>query len=202
MENVWVTADLHFDHDAILKHCSRPFKNTEEMNDYMIDLWNAKINKHDHVYIIGDFAFKNHVKFINALKGQKHLIIGSHDSMSSEVYKRFITVDYQKQIKYKDRYFVMSHCPLRTWENCFRGNIQLVGHCHGRMNFYNLTFDIGVDTHDYSPYNMDEVMEMVNKKEIEMQKEHRIVLNEKGEKIFYQDDVKYLEYLVQKSRKE
>ena len=36
MPKWFFTADLHFDHDAILKHCDRPFKNILEMNIALI----------------------------------------------------------------------------------------------------------------------------------------------------------------------
>ena len=194
-ERVWITADTHFQHEGVIKHCNRPFKSVQEMNEQLIKNWNELVDKKDHVYILGDFAFKDHLKFIMALKGRKHLIIGSHDGMSAEVLKHFVTVNEMKQIKYKGRYFCLTHCPMRTWEDCFRGNVHLHGHCHGRLISYNLSFDVGVDTHNYKPYNMDEILEIVKKREIEMIKSHRI-LEVDGKRQYYQDDVRYLEYLL------
>ena len=197
-ENVWVTADTHLGHESILKHCNRPFKNVQEMDDFIIEKWNSKISKQDHVYIVGDFAFNNHAKYLGALKGRKHLIVGSHDSMSSDCLKRFVTVSEQKQIKYQGRFFILSHCPLRTWESCFRGNVHLFGHCHNRMKTYNLSFDIGVDANNYIPFNMNDVIDMVNSREKEMEINHRIITGEDGKKQYFQDDVKYLEFLMEK----
>lgn len=200
-ERVWVTSDTHFGHESIIKYCNRPFKTIQEMDEYIIEKWNSMIQKQDHVYIIGDFAFNNHMKYIDALKGRKHLILGNHDSMSAECYKRFVTVSEQKQIKYQNHYFVLSHCPLRNWTNSYRGTTCLFGHVHGRIKTYNLSFDIGMDTHNYIPYNMDEIIKMVNDREKEMKKNHRIV-EESGKKTYYQDDVKYLEFIIEKLRQE
>lgn len=199
-ERVWVTADTHFHHESIIKHCNRPFKNIEEMNETLVSNWNELIDKRDHVYILGDFAFKDHLKYIQSLKGKKHLIVGSHDSMSSEILKHFVTVSEMKQIKYKGRFFCLTHCPMRTWEDCFRGNVHLHGHCHGRLKSYNLSFDIGVDNNDYKPFNMDEIIKMVNEREKEMLKTHRIIEGKNGEKQYFQDDVKYLEFIIEKMK--
>ena len=200
-ERVWVTADTHFGHESIIKHCNRPFKTIQEMDEYIIEKWNSMIEKYDHVYILGDFAFNNHLKYINALKGRKHLILGNHDSMSAECLKRFVTVSEEKQIKYQNRYFILSHCPFRNWTNSYRGSAHLFGHVHGRIKTYNLSFDIGMDTHSYIPYNMDEVMKMLKDREEMMEKQHRIVADESGKKTYYQDDVKYLEFIIEKLRK-
>ena len=149
MENVWITSDTHFGHESVLKHCNRPFKNIQEMDEYIINKWNSMIHKHEHVYIIGDFAFKDHMKYINSLNGKKHLIVGNHDAMNKECLNRFESVSEQKLIKYNNRFFVLNHCCMRTWDDCHRGNIHLFGHSHNRIETYNLSFDVGMDTNNY-----------------------------------------------------
>ena len=200
-ERVWVTSDTHFGHEGIIKHCNRPFENVKEMDEYIIEKWNSMIHRHDHVYIVGDFAFNNHSKYISALKGKKHLIVGSHDSMSSSCLSRFVTVSEQKQIKYKGRYYILSHCPLRTWEGAQKGNVQLFGHCHNRMKTYNLSFDIGMDTNNYLPYNMEDIKKIVDEREKVMKSQHRIIVDSRGDKQYFQDDIKYLEFLLNKGAK-
>ena len=70
MENVWFTSDLHFMHKHILEHCpDRRLKikdcvlsnniDIKEHDEWLIDLWNRTINKHDRIYILGDFSFGN-----------------------------------------------------------------------------------------------------------------------------------------------
>jgi calcineurin-like phosphoesterase family protein len=202
MENIWFIADTHFNHQSILKHCNRPFANIEEMNEKIIENWNSVINKHDRVYIIGDFAFSNHAKFADKLKGKKHLIKGNHDEMSQECYSRFESVSQIKEIFINKKMFVLCHFPLRTWSECHHGSINLFGHCHGREQTNNLSFDIGVDTNNFMPYSYENIMNMVEKREEEMKRVHRIILNKDNKKHplqYFQDDVQYWQFIYKKA---
>ena len=52
-------ADTHFDHANMLKFEpeARPFLNVDDMNEAIIENWNAKVKPGDEVYILGDFCF-------------------------------------------------------------------------------------------------------------------------------------------------
>ena len=50
---IWVTADLHLNHQGILKTC-RKFNSIEEHNEYIIQQYNSVVGKDDLVYILGD----------------------------------------------------------------------------------------------------------------------------------------------------
>ena len=54
---VFFTADLHIGHANIIKLNKRPFKTIEEMDNALIDNWNAKVTPNDTVYILGDVFF-------------------------------------------------------------------------------------------------------------------------------------------------
>jgi len=41
MRNIWFTADFHFGHFNIIRYCNRPFGNTQEMDDVVIERMNA-----------------------------------------------------------------------------------------------------------------------------------------------------------------
>lgn len=55
----WYLSDLHLGHGNIIKYCSRPFKDVDQMNTVLIDNCNSRIKDGDIVYHIGDFCFKN-----------------------------------------------------------------------------------------------------------------------------------------------
>ena len=55
-ERVWFVSDLHLSHKNIIKYCSRPFDNVNQMNEILIQNWNKKIGVEDRVFVLGDFA--------------------------------------------------------------------------------------------------------------------------------------------------
>ena len=68
--NVFFTADLHLGHDNIRRHCHRPFGTVEEMDEAIIANWNGAVASKDLVYIVGDFAWRNHGHHLARLKGK------------------------------------------------------------------------------------------------------------------------------------
>ena len=89
MSKTYLVSDTHFNHSNIIKDCSRPFSNIEEMNKVIIDNWNNIVDKEDTVYHLGDFGFgtKEELKEIfDKLNGKKYLIMGNHDRRVGKKY--------------------------------------------------------------------------------------------------------------------
>jgi len=63
-DKLWFTADNHFFHENIIKFCERPFKNVEDMNQKLIQNWNAVVTKDSDVIIAGDFIHSGRVENI------------------------------------------------------------------------------------------------------------------------------------------
>jgi calcineurin-like phosphoesterase family protein len=64
-------ADPHFYHKNIIGYENRPFKDVYEMNDVIIENWNAVVKKQDKVFLAGDISFGNKIvteAIINQLK--------------------------------------------------------------------------------------------------------------------------------------
>ncbi len=161
------TADTHFNHNNIRVFCNRPFATMEEMDAKLIENWNNKITKKDEVYILGDFAWKNHCHFIMALNGKKHLILGNHDKASSIVYKNFTSVNQILQKAFDKTLVIMCHFPMRSWNGRVHGSWHLFGHVHGRLNndLYPRTYDVGIDNNNYTPIEWTELKNIIINRE-------------------------------------
>ena len=175
---IWFTSDTHYGHTNILKYCNRPFKNVNEMNNEMMSRWNNVVNDEDTVYHLGDFAFSRDLEFtlniLNSLKGNKVLITGNHDrKMPSEIKRRFAFVTNYYEFKVQDdeanrgtQLIVMMHYAMRIWNKSHYGAWQLYGHSHGTLSDdpNALAIDVGVDCHNYTPINYEQIKEIMKKK--------------------------------------
>ena len=167
---VWFTADTHFSHKNILKHCpKRAEAGNYDIDDvvahdkWLIDKWNSTIGKKDTVYILGDFAFcsADEVrKLMGRLKGNKFRILGNHDKSSEHLEGYFKQITQQKLINFKkDNYDFLEedflvfccHYAMVVWPQKHYGCVQCHGHSHGNLDSYNddstdLRVDVGLDS--------------------------------------------------------
>ena len=75
---VFFTSDTHFGHNGIIECTHRPFKNSDEMDEALIALWNQTVGPNDIVFHLGDFCWGGTQKWVEILKrlnGVKYLII-------------------------------------------------------------------------------------------------------------------------------
>jgi len=149
--NVFFTADQHYEHQLMLK--KRNFASIEEMNETMIEKHNSVVGRRDIVYIVGDFAWKNHWKFVSRLNGKKVLILGSHDKMNQGTLAQFTEVSKYREISVEGQRIVLFHNPIESWEGMYRRVWHFYGHSHGRTieTRDRLRCDVGVDVWDYQP---------------------------------------------------
>jgi calcineurin-like phosphoesterase family protein len=156
------TADNHWGHYNIIKHCNRPWS-IEDHDDALVARWNAVVSKRDIVYHLGDFAMFKSIPGVDRMKayrklrmrlnGKIHLVLGNHDRMSSEVYDTFTEVyPGLKEITIEKQKITLCHYPMRSWNCSFHGAWNLHGHVHGRMEGtkYGLIQDMGVDVPDWN----------------------------------------------------
>lgn len=89
LRNIWLTSDTHFGHDNIIKYCDRPFKNADEMDEFIMTKWNETIKPGDKVYHLGDVYFgkkqKDWGSFFSKLQGSKRLLLGNHDNGKDKI---------------------------------------------------------------------------------------------------------------------
>ena len=137
------------------------------MNEILIENWNKIVQGGDHVYILGDFAWKNHARYIHVLKGKKYLIVGSHDRMHQECLRLFTEVHPGLLIRnFNGTQFNLSHCAPLVWEKSHYGSIALYAHSHGRITEHDdrRRMDVGVDIHAYRPISLEFILFIMQKR--------------------------------------
>lgn len=101
----------------------RPFSTLDEMHSTFKENWNGTVTNADNVYLDGDAVWKtndNAIALVSTLKGNKHLILGNHDSTKDARYTQLFTeiVPY-KEISDKafgqDFRVILSHFPIMFW---------------------------------------------------------------------------------------
>jgi len=176
---IFFTADTHFCHENIIRHCKRPFGSVDEMNRVLIDNWNSRVHSGDDVYILGDFMYKGNGRDANTilsqLRGRKYLVRGNHeryvddpefDKSAFEWIKDYYVLTYEK------RKMVLFHYPIISWDGSFHGSIHLYGHVHNNGLQYpdfgeklemlgKAAVNVGVDVTDFSPVSVAQIFEMV-----------------------------------------
>ncbi len=163
---LYIIADTHFNHENIIKYCNRPFKNSQEMNQYIISKWNSVVKPEDTVIHLGDVGFGTTEEMkllIGTLNGKKILIRGNHDLRRgingwkevgfSEVYKDKIEINN----------LVLTHYPIELPEE----RINIFGHIHDKPldEKYNKNnhFCVSCDVIDYTPITIEEIKNRMNK---------------------------------------
>lgn len=176
---IWVTADLHLCHRNILKYCNRPFDNIYQHDEVLITNWNSVVKNEDHVYCLGDFGLgspKRLASLAEKLHGKIYLIKGNHDksTIKSPCVERF---EWIKDVHFltiqeagKTHEFFLSHYSHRVWPKSHHGTVHLFGHSHGNlMPEYN-QIDVGVDSHNFFPINVSQIVQRVKKQNEELDK--------------------------------
>jgi calcineurin-like phosphoesterase family protein len=174
---LWWTSDTHLDHENIIKYCNRPFKNKDEMNEYLIERWNSVVDQHDVVWHLGDILFSDRAHLLYRLNGTIHLVLGNHDHLKdlekSKAIHRFDSVQTYKEINYvhengDKQNIVMFHYGLRTWHHDLRGTWMLYGHSHNELPAYGKSVDVGVDNPlwGFTPVSYEQLKKFMEKQPI------------------------------------
>jgi calcineurin-like phosphoesterase family protein len=175
MSNVFFTGDTHFGHSknkhgygGIIHHANRPFTSIEEHDQFIMDQWNKTVGQKDTIYILGDFAWRNHNHYIGGLQGKKIMITGSHDKMNQDSIRLFTEYHEGMLVRTVNKIpFVLTHCAMLVWERSHYGAINLHGHSHQRLEERDdvRRMDIGIDgAVNYSPWNIDFIIYKMSEK--------------------------------------
>lgn len=167
--NIFFTADTHFGHANIIVHSKRPFKHVDEMDEALIERWNAVVQPNDEVWHLGDFNFKSSKPtsyYVGRLRGRIHIVWGNHDDKDAKRYHKmlgaasaFKSAQEVKYLRHDDEKITLYHYAQRVWRNSHHGSYHLYGHSHGSLEkcAWGRSMDVGVDCNNYAPVSWDDV---------------------------------------------
>lgn len=194
MNNIWFTSDTHYHHKNIVRgttswdlsrldgssHVSvRNFHTLEQHNEALVDNINEVVAKGDVLYHLGDWSFGGEDKicqFYEQLHCENiHLILGNHDHHIERNPNRypFLSVQHYKEITIAKQQFILSHYAFRVWNHHHKGSIHLYGHSHGSLpQLENRSMDVGVDTNNLMPYNINDILKIMYKRPVHVEDHH------------------------------
>lgn len=185
-KKIWFTSDTHFYHNKEFLWGGRGFNSPDEMVEKFIQNWNSVVKPNDEVYHLGDVMLNDDTQgmmYLENLKGKIHIIRGNHDTDTRvEKYKQLnnvVEITYATIIKYGKTHLYLCHYPTLTanydddkpWH---KNLVNLFGHTHQQENFYNnnpYMYHVGVDSHNGKPIEIEEILEEIRQKKIELNNE-------------------------------
>ena len=183
MTRFW-TSDLHLGLANIIRYCSRPFGDVDEMNRELVTRWNETVAEGDEVWVLGDVALgpiAEMFDLVGTLRGRKILVAGNHDRCwagagakgeawldryrdagFSEVLQHSVPVELGPfdglacHLPYEGD----SHDDDRfvTHRPVDDGQLLLHGHVHERWRVRGRQVNVGVDVWDYRPVSDAELL--------------------------------------------
>jgi calcineurin-like phosphoesterase family protein len=141
------------------------FTDVTELDELMIENWNARVKKCDRIYHLGDLSWYGKAKtqgIVDRLNGSKFLIRGNHDSSKMKLDGFQFIKDYY-MLKHDDQEVFLFHRPCRSWDKSSHGAWHLYGHRHGNSQPWGKSFDVGVDCWDFCPINWETVKAVMAK---------------------------------------
>lgn len=189
--NRFVISDTHFGHENVctkFKNADgsplRPFASAAEMDEAMVERWNAKVSPHDTVYHLGDVVIaKRHLETVKRLNGRKILIRGNHDIMKDRDYYDAGFEQIHGVRVFVDK-FIMSHIPLHPDCVTDRFKVNLHGHLHGNeVMRRNEKVYTHIDPQTYEP-------------SVRSRKDHNVILDESA---LHEPDPRYMSVCVEKT---
>ena len=177
MPSVFLVSDTHFGHKGVCHFTLndgvtklRPFDTPEEMDEFMVEAWNAKVRPNDKVYHLGDVVMhRRSLSIMDRLNGDKVLIRGNHDIFKDD--------DYRKYFRELRAYHVMngmilSHIPIHS-DSLGRFGVNIHGHTHANRVMVPLATSgvldkidvryhcVCVEQTDFAPILLEDVLDRI-----------------------------------------
>ena len=167
MSDTFITADEHYGHNFIREVKQRPFADTNEMDEAMIARHNAKVPDSKSYLTIhnGDMIWQTipvmRAQLILArLHGRHALVLGNHDKLVQNnpiLSNMFEWVRHAHLLHFNKHKLTIYHYAQRVWNGSHKGHWHVYGHSHQELPPLGLSFDVGVEGHDYEPWSLEEI---------------------------------------------
>lgn len=157
-KNVYISSDLHLNHDKVFIYEKRGFASIEEHRVAVIKSINDTVAADDILILLGDTFLNTKEDQFNQTIGEincQHIYMlpGNHPNPGNKIYKREVELQYGRSdievypIKYKNvrflpphvdmviygKYVVLNHFPIEVWDHMKDGSYMLCGHSHGSL---------------------------------------------------------------------
>ena len=174
---IFFTSDSHFGHARIIELCGRPFADVNQMNEALIERWNAVVGPEDTVYHLGDFFMgpRETVFLRKRLNGKIILIKGNHDKKNALLLEAGVDeIHTSLQIELDGHRLYMAHIPMHLdpGERFYPEELKktpsddydffICGHVHGSWKRQGKTINVGVDVSNFTPLTLTQLLERDN----------------------------------------
>lgn len=174
MVTKFLAADLHLGHKGVTTFLApngvdklRPWNDTEEMDEALIQNWNSVVRPTDEAYILGDVVLnKKHLHKLGRMNGRKHLIKGNHDVCKLKEYEPYF---YEVSACRGLKDMILTHIPIHPG-NIGRFGVNVHGHLHAhKVRLPNGVIDprylcVSMEQISYHPITLEEVREQCNRR--------------------------------------
>lgn len=175
MPEIFFISDTHFSDKPVYKIRKKEMRldigSSKDLDEHMIELWNATVTRKDTVYHLGDVLMeKTAFKLLKRLNGKKILIKGNHDEFKTSYY-----YDIFKEIHgiVRLEHYFLSHVPIHPYHipGWCRQNIH--GHIHdklvttttprGKVRVDDRYANVSVEHLSFKPISIDEIDDLVDR---------------------------------------
>lgn len=157
-------ADTHIGHNRDFIYKQRGFNTIEAHDEALLDGINYTVRQTDTLYLLGDVAWVDPVKFLNSIWCQNiYIIKGNHDDelYSLNQQKKFINATLLGEIadiKINGNKITLSHFPLISWQSSHYNALNIHGHVHGKkLPIKGKQIDVCPKETHIQPYSFDEL---------------------------------------------
>ncbi len=113
---IYYIADMHFGHTNVLRFDNRPFSDTAQMDDTLIQNWNERASRQMIQSMCSAMRSGKTKKTVFRLwsgcRGHKHLIQGNHDRVKGKLRPYWESIEQYAEVNDENRLVILSHYPI------------------------------------------------------------------------------------------